>query len=356
MSRLPARTASLIAPLALAFAAGPAAAVPPLAAAEQLMNFGEAQYPNYFPGHPVTLNFGPFRYRLYSNGVLLGVAVGADPRYTLNGVYALGGEFGGYDRPPLFLGTLGQFITPAEPGPGPTGLGNGCHDLNLLTGNGNVTTVTYEWSGPISGDTTVDNSVLSTTTFEGQPATETLVRQRGTLFENGLPSVFDRTEKVYLRKTGTAEVTFHGTADSSTVTTNDYIATTTNTTTYSPLWADRSYALAIGESLTVNRSATTKRVVTYSNSLPSTTNTFGSTLNEVVTYVGRELINVPAGNYQTCRYERFDAAKPNSVTVDWLIVGKGLLAKRETHTFGAGGTLTMQRQVARAVLINTEPF
>jgi hypothetical protein len=254
MHHLPARTASLLAPLALACATAAAtAAPPPLAAAEQLMNFGESQFPQYFPGHPVTLNFGPFRYRLYANGVLLGVAVGADPKYTQNGVYVLGGPFGGHDQPPLFVGTLSQYITPTDPGPGPTGNANGCHDLNLLTTNGNVISISYEWSGPITGTSTVDNAILSTTTFEGQPATETLLRQRGTLFENGLVSVFDNTEKIYLRKTGTAEITFHGTASASTVTTNDYIAATNTTTTYTPLWADRTYALAVGESLKIGR-------------------------------------------------------------------------------------------------------
>lgn len=330
----------------------PAQAVPPLAAAEQLMNHGEATFPTLFPGHGLTQNFGPFRFRAYANGVLLGVAVSADPLYTLNGVYVMGGTFG---NNPLFVGPLSQYITPTEPGAGPVANSNGCYDLDLLTRNGNLISIGYEWSGAISGTTTLETSILGTATFEGQPAVETLVRNRGTLFENGLPTALDQSEKVYLRKTGNGELTFHGSSSATTATTNDYIATTTLTTNYTPLWADRIYALAQGESLTASRTSATLRVITYSNGLPATTNTYGGTVSEVVTYAGRETITVPAGTYQTCRYERFDAAKPGSVSTEWVIVGKGLMVKRVTTSF-AGGNFSTQTQAARVVLLNTEPL
>ena len=50
--------------------------------ARQLMDFAESSiYKSFFPGHPATLTFGPFLYRAYSNGVLLGVASGNDRTY-----------------------------------------------------------------------------------------------------------------------------------------------------------------------------------------------------------------------------------------------------------------------------------
>jgi hypothetical protein len=63
--------------------------------ARQLMDFAEAQYPSFFPGHAATGSSGPFLYRHYpATGTYLAVAVRSDAGYQLNGVYVLGGAFG----------------------------------------------------------------------------------------------------------------------------------------------------------------------------------------------------------------------------------------------------------------------
>ncbi|WP_284619515.1 hypothetical protein [Aquabacterium humicola] len=79
-----------------------AGTVDPVDAAEQLMNYGEVQFPEYFPGHPASGDALGYRYRYYeATGIYLGVKDGQ--------VYVLGGLFGAEIRP---VGALTQYITP----------------------------------------------------------------------------------------------------------------------------------------------------------------------------------------------------------------------------------------------------
>jgi hypothetical protein len=91
----------------------PAQAVSADAAAEQLFEFAEPAYPAFFPafvaGSPATQYAAPFRFRLYPNGVYLGVVVSPADGYILDGVYMMGGPFGDV---PLYVGMLAEFITP----------------------------------------------------------------------------------------------------------------------------------------------------------------------------------------------------------------------------------------------------
>lgn len=87
--------------------------VTPEQAADQLLNFAQSSvYANFFPGNPTTQSYPPFRYRAYSNGVLLGVVVTDGMGYTMNGVYAMGGDFG---DSPVYVGLVTDFITLTEP-------------------------------------------------------------------------------------------------------------------------------------------------------------------------------------------------------------------------------------------------
>lgn len=82
-----------------------AGSVDPLDAAQQLMDFGEAGFPQYFPSRRITRHAGEWLYRFYpETGVYLGVRFGV--------VHVLGGPFGGE---PLAVGLLTDFITPRAP-------------------------------------------------------------------------------------------------------------------------------------------------------------------------------------------------------------------------------------------------
>ena len=97
---------------ALAVAAQ-AVAVAPDEAARQLMDFGEAQFPQYFPSRQPTQSLPPFAYRYYpQTGVYLGVVVSAGLGNEYLGVHVMGGPFG---EEPQFVGPLASFITPLAP-------------------------------------------------------------------------------------------------------------------------------------------------------------------------------------------------------------------------------------------------
>lgn len=85
--------------------------VSPEDAARQLLDFGEASFPSYFPGHKPTQSLPPFLYRYYpETGIYLGVQMPAGQGVEQLGVHVMGGEFGSQ---PQFVGPLAQFIRPA---------------------------------------------------------------------------------------------------------------------------------------------------------------------------------------------------------------------------------------------------
>lgn len=343
------RARALAAPAA---AAVRAEAVTAEQAAEQLMNFAEsvAAFKIYFPEHASTATFGPFKYRAYSSGVLLGVVVSADPAYVLNGVYVMGGAFG---NNPLYVGKVTDFITPTDPGTGgPTGPNNGCADLSLADTPGTRSVIVYQYSGFITGTQTVDTLVGNATTFEGQQAVETTTKTTGTNTVGGVSVPTETEVKSYLKRTGDAEITHYGSAfTTSSSTTLQGITTTTTTqskSVYTPPWVDRWYGLAIGASATQSWNDVTTMTTTTSIALPglppqTTTNTSTNTAASSMTvkYVSRESVTVPAGTYNTCKFEHTDTtAGETGVTTQWVIVGKGLPVKMTLTT--SQGTQTIQ--------------
>lgn len=95
-------TAPTATPPQRALAATDTAAVDPADAANQLMDFAETYYPDYFPPHAPSATAQGYFYRFYpATGIYLGVRDGQ--------VYVLGGSFGTEVRA---VGPLTQFITP----------------------------------------------------------------------------------------------------------------------------------------------------------------------------------------------------------------------------------------------------
>lgn len=84
--------------------------VAPEEAALQLLDFAEVAYPAYFPSRQPTQVSSPFVFRYYpQTGIYLGIVVTSGLGYEYLGVYALGGPFGAN---PVWIGPLTQFITP----------------------------------------------------------------------------------------------------------------------------------------------------------------------------------------------------------------------------------------------------
>ncbi|MBI5256662.1 MAG: hypothetical protein HY855_09190 [Burkholderiales bacterium] len=96
-----------------------AAAVDPADAADQLLDFAEVYYPEYFPEHAASATLEGYRYRQYSTGIYLAVREGQ--------VFVLGGAFG---SEVVAVGPLGQFITPR-----PRVLSGVCEQAGVVVGS-----------------------------------------------------------------------------------------------------------------------------------------------------------------------------------------------------------------------------
>jgi hypothetical protein len=96
----------------------------PWDAAEQLLNFGEAHFGEFFPSHQKTSVFLRYHYRFYpQTGTYLAVAIGVVPGDGLveGGIYAMGGRFGGT---PVYFGVVSSIIPTAPTLPKPTSYAN----------------------------------------------------------------------------------------------------------------------------------------------------------------------------------------------------------------------------------------
>lgn len=82
-----------------------------VAAAGQLIDYAEVQFPGYFPTREGAHLVEPFLYRYYPDtGIYLGVVLTEGAGYPAQGVYVMGGPFG---DAPLHVGQVTDHITPA---------------------------------------------------------------------------------------------------------------------------------------------------------------------------------------------------------------------------------------------------
>jgi len=342
-----------------------ASAVAPAEAARQLMDFGEAQFPQYFPSRPATQSFGPFQYRHYAeSGIYLGVVVQQGQGYEYLGVYVMGGPFG---DAPQFVGPLASFITPVDSGPGPTGVSNGCYDVMLATGETAGTWLVQVRQlvlrlavGESTTTQTLELVVTGAATFEGHAAMETRQREAEGVYTDGIP---DGTPNLveylnYDRRTGAAEVTYYGNTGTSTRVDNSAGTTITTTSTGRavpvPPRALNFYSLPLGGSTTISttyhyHSSTT---TTVGNQAPLTTVTdTQEPSNETNRFVRRESITVPAGTFQACVFETTTPDDPQTTVTEWVADGRGFPLKRVSVTQG----VTMDSETTLSLRFNGHP-
>jgi hypothetical protein len=340
----PATPAAAAAQLRTALAAAPqvSAAASPAQAADQLLDFAEANFPQFFPSHQATGTFDPFLFRYYpQTGIYVGVVVKAGMGYALNGVYVMGGS--AFGNSPVYVGPLTQFITPTDPGTGgPTGPNNG---LALHDTTGTRIVVTYEHTGTSTGTQTMDWLVNGPKNFESNAAIETTLRLTGSLTTGGVAANTDFTTTQYGRATGAAEYTHYGSEFSMVSNLPGGISSSTATkSVYTPPWVSRVYGLALGQSVTESSTdvstTTSSLTIPGGPAMPPTTTTSTNTSTQTTRFVAREQVTVPAGTYSTCKFETTIGGMDGSST-SWVIDGKGIAVKMQT-TSGTNVTLTQQ--------------
>lgn len=325
------------------------AGVSPEEAARQLMDAAEStpQYMGYFPSHEPTQWAGPFAYRYYpGTQIYLGVVVTAAPGYAVGAIYVIGGPFGGSIESPVPQGFVTDHITPVAP---PSGAGNGCFDLNLAQTPGTRLVVNYEATGSMTGSLRIETVVGGPATFEGHQALLTTASTTGSGSTAQGSATIDSTIKMYSSlAAGTADVTQYGQEFVTTAATGGYTLTTTNRTVWNPPYLDPQYTLAPGQSATHTLSGTLTSVMSGIPNLPAIPTTTLISQTATTRYAGREAVTVPAGPFDTCRFDVTTTSAAGSSSVSyWVIVGTGITVRTEE----AGQTSS-----ATSIAVNGQPL
>lgn len=122
-------------------------------AADQLMDFGEAHFAAYFPGHQASaeaqIGGDTFRFRFYPEvGNYLGVVVAGGTAFQPGYVYVMGRSFAPLNQPVL-VGPLSAFVTPVT---ALFDLELGLPALSVAAGGRVITPVTLKRNGTFMGD------------------------------------------------------------------------------------------------------------------------------------------------------------------------------------------------------------
>lgn len=318
----------------------PVAAAPAVSlheAARQLLDHGEAAFPTFFPGHARSQLSAPFVYRHYPpTGTYLGVVVQDEPGYRLGDVFVMGGPFGAQ---PVAVGPLAAFITPAERGSGPSARSNGCHDRLLERADvpGARHVIVYQGDGLPGGFMTVDTRVIGPASFEGQSVVESLLLVGpGAAIDGLAPGEGVTQTRLFLRRTGPAELSQHGLVSNLTASsTIGGLETTTaysGTQTFTPPLPELPHSVALGDSATVSTTTHLRTsVVTSSPPLPPSQQSQSSDSDDsfTVRFLRRETLSVPAGRFDACVFEATTTASAAVVTT-WVADGQGFTLRTLT--------------------------
>jgi hypothetical protein len=297
-------------------------AVTPQQAAEQLMNFAEATFPQFFPGHKTTATLNPFVYRFYGEtGSYLGVVVIDASGYAVNGVYVMGGVFG---SAPSYVGPLTAFITPTA-----TSGDNGCSNLALFDTQGTHSVITYQQTGNPSGTSTMEITVGGLVSVQGVQTRESDTLTTSTLTLNG--GSYSGTTAIKSFQSYDGGGTFTNYEDLLVATSSFNGAASgvqTSTTTFAPPWVNSQFALQAGQTETDTISSTVVSGLQLPG-LPDQISSFSGTSTSTIKYVGRETITVPAGTYEACRFDRTTSPQLPVASM-WYMAGQGLLIQSGT--------------------------
>jgi hypothetical protein len=310
--------------------------------AKALFDWAEYKLPTLFPKGPQNLpplvfDGAVYTVRAYPNGNFLGLR-------SDGAVFGLGPFTGNVLTP---FGRLADYaaavvaeqcqVNPASCGPSnePTGPVNECTmpaAMALTPGNRLILNYISYTTSPASltGEYSLDGIVVGAATFEGQSAIRLDSTIRGTGTEFGVTGTFEGTNKNYSQVAqngltrelgGESETTFSG-AGQSFQTRSKFVINAGG--------LNSEFALQLGQSFSKQVTITTTTLAPFPSG-PTT----GST-TETITFEAKESVAVQAGTFSTCRYR--ETSSEGTSTLNWFIVGKGVLVKSQTTVGGSTQT------------------
>ena len=215
-----------------------------------------------------------------------------------------------------------------------SGPASACFNSQISSG-GVVHLETSFTSSLFSGTAIYDVTYTPNVQFEGQ----SLIEAKNTLVQN-IPAfgVSQTTRSASYFKTEGMDILNYGGTTELTLPMPGTIKIV-NT----PPTRDRRYSLAVGETQTQAYNTTT--TTTYTGQPPTTTTTPGTF---TVKYLGHETVTVPAGTFETCKFDN-----ENGATITWEAVNTGVPIK--SQAVGSDGTtitLVLERGTINGSAIN----
>lgn len=223
-------------------------------------------------------------------------------------------------------------VEPVEPTPwsgAMPGVAADCFNASLYTTSATVS-LEYAISGPLSGTMVSDYTITPAATFEGQSTS----KAKGTETTNytGQPPAatdvqnFVQVDGLALNELGRVTDTF-------------MLGANINTRTVTqPVYRDLKFTLAVGAS----DEKTFDRVTAISG--PFVPNTMvRTTETRRVIYAGRETVSLPAGTYETCRFDITVTIKGKREAVtEWIALGSGVSVKSVTRDADSATVTTLE--------------
>lgn len=223
--------------------------------------------------------------------------------------------------------------TPPAPTPGSANAAAICGGFDFFYTVGNKAQVSFRLTGALSGSEDWTITPIGNATFEGQATFQ--VNVDTTVAITGM-TAFDVLDKQFTTRNGRASATVHGweqVRDGS-----------TSRTILRPPMPDARWSLAPGQSQLRTYHAEVQAVNGSTATVIS-----ASDFSTTDTFVGVESITVPAGTFETCRFdERHSSGATDTL---WLLVGTTVPVKFETKD----AAKTMGREATKVLVNGTPP-
>jgi hypothetical protein len=225
------------------------------------------------------------------------------------------------------VGTPGSGSTTPPPSASPTtNSAVGCYDFDAAFNTNSTSKLSYQRQTTLPLTTLVENSV-----WESSPGIEVVLGGQSMLRSNTKITVVKAAtgvaevslSSIWLKRTGAAQTTIFQTEDA---TPTDAAGVSTAATrvsriSYNPPLVDNTASLAIGQSLERHSQA----VLSFSPPIVGSQGSLDFT--QSVKFAAIENLTVPAGTYETCRFEYVDINPAGSTSTVWILRGKGSLIK-----------------------------
>ena len=175
-------------------------------------------------------------------------------------------------------------------------------------------------------------TVNAPTTFEGVSATELLAVTTGTNTTAGVTVPVDTETRTYRNAAANGSSTVYGVTGRTRVSVAGFTVDTQFRTVYSPAWVDARFTMNVGDTLVQTYTGTTTSTTPGLFGAPATTTSNTVTTSMTIRFLGIESVTVPAGTFNSCKFEEYETSSPANKSTIWFGVGNGAIFKTVTVT------------------------